>query len=218
MPASRQRWRSPAIAFAVIATIGRCGPVGSAASISRQRARGAVAVEHRHLAIHQHQVVIAVAHAQQRRFAVGRGVAFQAEHAEQALRDEQVDRVVFDQQHARLPMLGGLVAVVRPCVLRSGLGARGAAARGPRAIPHRAPGAAAASRRCAVPAALLRRHTDRPGARRRTSRGGRRCDAARSPCCACRADRRAPRRRSTAGPASRRRAGGRALPASFPPS
>jgi hypothetical protein len=53
MPACRHSSSSFGIAFAVSATIGMRSPLRSRARISRRR----VAVEHRHLAIHQHQVV-----------------------------------------------------------------------------------------------------------------------------------------------------------------
>ena len=89
---------------------------------------------------------------------------------------------------------------------RRGLGARaGALRRAPRAVPHRAPwrGRSAIAPVAQFLRQSLRRHTGRPGARRRTRVRGRRCDAARSRCCACSPGRRAPRRRSTAGPASR---------------
>ena len=64
-------------------------------------AGGRVTVQHRHLAVHQHQVVGVAGHLRQRDLAVGGGVAFVAEHRQQLLRHQQVDRVVFHQQQAR---------------------------------------------------------------------------------------------------------------------
>src|SRR5690606_36562743 len=66
-----------------------------------------VSIQDRHLAVHEHQVVLGHRQALQRDLAVGGGVAAVAEHRQQLLRHEQVHRVVLDQEQARL-LRGGL--------------------------------------------------------------------------------------------------------------
>ena len=113
MPASRHFWRSPAMALAVMATIGTRGGLALLLELA-PAAGGAVAVQHRHLAVHQHQVEAADFHFLQRHLAVAGGVAVGAQHLQQALRHHQVHRVVLDQQdprHAFRVAASGVLAV-----------------------------------------------------------------------------------------------------------
>ena len=63
-------------------------------------ARRFIAVHHRHLAVHQHDVVAAALHRGQRFLAVGHDVEFATERLQHVARDELVDAVVFGHQHA----------------------------------------------------------------------------------------------------------------------
>jgi hypothetical protein len=96
MPACRHSSSARAIAFAVSATIGMCSPVRSRPNLRRRR----VAVQHRHLAIHQHQVVAAPGPGADGLASVGHGVDDMAHFLQKARRDFLVHDVVFRQQNA----------------------------------------------------------------------------------------------------------------------
>ncbi len=98
MPAARQRSRSPAIACAVIAITGQ--PL-VAALVRADAAGRLVAVDVRHLAVHEHRGVAAVRELGQRLGAVAGDVDREAALDEHRLDHELVDRVVLGDEHAQ---------------------------------------------------------------------------------------------------------------------
>ena len=101
MPAARQRSRSPCMAWAVMAMMGMAIRDRRTCGLA-DLAGGLEAVHHRHLHVHQHQVVRDGLERLEGLGAVGHGLGAQAQFLEHAQRHLLVGDIVLGQQDARL--------------------------------------------------------------------------------------------------------------------